>query len=133
MNRLWAIRIALTLWAVLLWSCATAQGPLAPIIVVPALPTLPSGAKAVFAQAVMCPAGAGSVRGYDTNGNGEYDVLEIWLGSTRRVVVYYDAETEQRATHLFVQVGSTVTRYSAEAAMARFPTLCDLLTSPAGA
>ena len=121
--------------AVLLAGCATAVNPSLPPTVAVAevayLPTLPRGARLVVTHPVVCrDAGMGMAKGYDTNGNGDYDVAELWREGMRLAILYYDALTEQQVTHAYVQEGTKVVRYTREALLARYPNMCDLMAAP---
>ena len=113
----------LALLLVMLTGCAS----LPPTGDLATLPSLPRSARLVLTRPLQCPEGMGVARGFDTNGNGDFEVVEIWREGTRIAVFYYDPNTESEITHAYVQEGSKVVRYEQIALFARFPSLCALM------
>ena len=88
------------------------------------------GGQLVFTRPIPCPHGTGMLKGYDLNGNGDYDLLEMWRGNERVAAFQYDEATEQEVVTVFVQEGIQVVQYTWAGVQARYPSLCHLLDAP---
>jgi len=124
-------------WLALVLAVGTSCAAAVPTTIRPlpslALPVLPEGARQILTRPLACSQGFGVLKGYDTNGSGDYDLLELWRDDKRIVVIQYDAATKQEVVAVFVQEGARVAQYTWEAVQIHYPTLCSLLAVPEAA
>ena len=107
---------------------AQAMVPSDPSLTLPnlTLPNLPANAKLVETGAIQCPEGVLGVAGYDVNGNGDWEIAEVWRAGVRVAVVYFALPAEEDIADAYVVEGALVVRYAKGEFLARYGSLCDL-------
>ena len=90
------------------------------------LPALPDNAKLVESGMIPCSEGVLGVAGYDANGNGDWEIAEVWRGGVRVAVVYFALPAEEEIAHAYVVEGALVVRMDREEFLARYANLCNL-------
>ena len=92
-----------------------------------ALPTLPDNAKLVESRMIPCAEGVLGAAGYDANGNGDWEIAEVWRGGVRVAVIYFAPPAEQEIAHVYVVEGALVIHYTnTQEFLARYADVCDL-------
>lgn len=100
------------------------------------LPPIPSGARLVMEQPISCQSPPIApdliLRGYDANGNGDYEILAVHTVTNGaigpvRAILYYQLPDEARVDYIMIRFpNGRVERLSREELSSRFPRPCDL-------